>query len=387
MPAREARVISGFKEIQDFVQTHGRQPQHGNDRDIFEQLYATRLDRLRALPEYHDMLAAFDSQGLLAGVANRPAIDAEVDLEGLADALAEMRPADDITVLRNVRTSAEKRTAEEIGTREPCVDFEQFQTLFDQVRREIKEGVRESLIVHALDEIKLEEIQQGQFFIVGGQLAYIAAVGEKLRTQYERSDSRLRVIFDNGTESDVLQRSFQRSLYRDQSARMVTNLSVGPLFSGALSENDRESGTIYVVRSKSELPLVAAHRDVLHKIGVTGQSKVEARFANAKNDPTFLLADVERVATYNLFNIDRVKLENIIHRVFEAARLDITITDRFGKPVVPREWFLAPLFIIDQVVERIMDGSIVRYTYDPKTVELVEADGATKQTKSRRKKG
>ncbi|HEY4158094.1 MAG TPA: GIY-YIG nuclease family protein, partial [Polyangiaceae bacterium] len=107
----------------------------------------------------------------------------------------------------------------------------------------------------------------------------------------------------------------------------------------------------------SDLPLVAAHRDVLHKIGVTGQKKLAARFADAKNDPTFLLADVVVVATYDLYNINRVKLENLIHRVFEPARLDIEIKDRFGKPVVPREWFLVPAFVVNEAVERIKDGT------------------------------
>lgn len=164
----------------------------------------------------------------------------------------------------------------------------------------------------------------------------------------------------------------QRALYRDESARLVTNPSTGPLFSGEVSDDDLESGTIYVVRSQSDLPIVAAHRDVLHKIGVTGAKNVAARFSSAKNDATFLLADVELVATYNLFNVNRVKLENIIHRVFDPARLDITINDRFGKPVVPREWFLVPLFIVNEAVERIMNGSITKYVYDPQAVALVE---------------
>ncbi len=182
----------------------------------------------------------------------------------------------------------------------------------------------------------------------------------------------MRVIYDNGTESDVLQRSFQRALYRDEAARLITNPSAGPLFGNEAADDDQQSGTIYVVRSKSDLPLVAAHRDVLHKIGVTGQEKVAKRFADAKNDATFLLADVEVVATYDLYNINRVKLENLIHRVFDPARLDIEIKDRCGKPVVPREWFLVPVFVVDEAVERIRDGSITGYVYDPKAARLVK---------------
>ncbi len=104
-------------------------------------------------------------------------------------------------------------------------------------------------------------------------------------------------------------------------------------------------------------------------VGGTGSS-VERRIANAKLDPTFLMADVEIVKTYELYNINRVKLENLLHRVFERARLEIEIKDRFGHTVVPREWFLVPLFAIDEAVERTRDGSIKGVSYDPETASL-----------------
>ena len=234
----------------------------------------------------------------------------------------------------------------------------------------MKSGVRQTLPFKSLDEIRLSEIQNGEFFIVGGQVAYIAEVGEEIRTQYERKDSRLRVIYDNGTESDVLQRSFQRALHRDTAARLITNPSAGPLFGDEPEAEDLASGTIYVLRSKSDNPVVATNRDVLHKIGVTG-GKVEARLGNAALDPTFLLADVEVVATYVLYNINRVKLENLIHRVFDPAQLDIEIKDRFGNPVKPREWFLVPLFVVNEAVDRIKDGTIKDFVYDPSAARLV----------------
>lgn len=369
-PPGEERVIAGFEEIQRFVEQHGRHPQHGEDREIFERLYAVRLDRLRALSDCYALLAPLDYQGLLAGAKSVAEPPGAIDVYKLAAELGGV--ADDITVLRHVRTSAEKRAAEEIAQRKHCADFERYAPLFERVKRELNDGVRQAHAFHTLNEIKLTEIQQGEFYIVEGQLAYVAEVGEEMRTKYERRDSRLRVIYDNGTESDVLQRSFQRALHRDETARLITNPSAGPLFSDKASDDDQESGTIYVCRSRSELPVVAAHRDVLHKIGVTGGSSVVARLSSARNDPTFLLADVEIVASYDLYNINRVKLENLIHRVFDPARLDIEIKDRFGKPVVPREWFLVPLFVVNEAVERIMDGSITQYVYDPQAVRLVK---------------
>jgi hypothetical protein len=143
------------------------------------------------------------------------------------------------------------------------------------------------------------------------------------------------------------------------------------LFADRAADDDLASGTIYVLRSMSEHPLVASNRDVLHKIGVTG-GKVETRIANASLDPTFLMAEVEVIASYQLYNINRVKLENIIHRVFDPAQLDIEIKDRFGNPVRPREWFLVPLFVVNEAIGRIKDGTITQYVYDPTAASLVK---------------
>lgn len=369
---REERIIAGFEDILRFQQTHGRAPQHGDDRDIFERLYAVRLDQLRKLPEAHALLAGLDTPGLLSGAAATRGEADDLDEDallaelGIGDASADH---DDITVLRHVRSSVEKRAAEEIANRTSCVDFDQFQPLFEQVKRELESGIRQtrSFKVKALDEI-----QKGTFFIVGGQIAYVAEVGEEFATQFNehRHDSRLRVIYDNGTESNVLQRSLQRALHRDEMARLLSDPSPGPLFGQGQEEGDVESGTIYVLRSRSMHPFIAEHRELIHKIGVTG-GEVETRIAGADKDATYLLADVEIVATYKLHNLNRIRLENIFHRLFGAAQIDLTIEDRFGNPVKPREWFLVPLQVIDEAVRRIRDGSITDVLYDPKTARLV----------------
>ena len=140
---------------------------------------------------------------------------------------------------------------------------------------------------------------------------------------------------------------------------------------GEAGEDDIESGTIYVLRSLSSHPFVAEHRELIHKIGVTG-GKVETRIANAAVDSTYLLAEVEVVTTYKLAGINRTKMENIFHRIFAPAQLDLTIQDRFGNPVRPREWFLVPLHVIDEAVQRIRDGSIANVVYDPMSARLTE---------------
>ena len=202
-------------------------------------------------------------------------------------------------------------------------------------------------------------------------MVYVAESGEAFRTPNGETDARLRVIYSNGTESNLLLRSLQRALYKDNAGRRLTNPDPGPLFSEIWDNDDIASGTIYVLRSLSSHPFVAEHRALIHKIGVTGGT-VEARIANAAHDATYLLADVEVVVTYKLAEINRTKLESIFHRIFAPAQLDLTIQDRFGHPVRPREWFLIPLHVIDEAVQRIRDGSITDVVYDPMTARLVE---------------
>lgn len=376
---REERIIAGFEEIQRFVDQHGHAPRHGESRDIFERIYATRLDRLRAQADCRALLESLDHQGLLAGGgAQAEAPVEDMDTDALLAELEGAMGASEISDLRHVRTSAEKRAAEEIANREKCEDFDTFKPIIEQAKRELKDGIRATRVIDN-SENSLAEIKSGAFFIVGGQFAYVAGESEAFTTEYERIDRRVRVIYDNATEATVLSRSFQKSLYRDSSARRVSDPEAGPLFvreesspfKGEREEDDLASGTIYVLRSKSDHPLVAANRDVLHKIGVTG-GDVARRIANARLDATFLLADVEIVATYTLYNINRTKLENLIHRIFDPARLNIEIKDRFGNPVTPREWFLVPRFVVDDAVERIKDGTIGNYVYDINRASLVE---------------
>jgi len=365
---REERIIAGFEDLLRFYQAHGRTPLHGEDRDIFERLYAVRLDQLRKLPEAQTLLTELDGPNLLSS-----ALVVSVDVDDLDEdaLLAELgiggasSDQDDITVLRHVRSSTEKRAAEEIADRAPCADFEKFQPLFELAERDLKSGVRKTLRFG-----RDTSVETGNYFIVGGQLAYVAEIGETIKAPNGESDARLRVIYANGTESNLLRRSLQRALYKDDTGRRLTDPDMGPLFGDAPEPDDIESGTIYVLRSLSSHPFVAEHRELIHKIGVTG-GKVETRIAGAEKDATYMLAGVEVVAAYTLHNLNRTRLENIFHRLFGAAQLDLTIEDRFGNPVKPREWFLVPLHVIDEAVERIRNGSITEVTYDPGIARLV----------------
>ena len=365
--SREERIIAGFEEIERFVEAHGRLPQHGEDNDIFERIYAVRLDKIRSTLECKALLTGFDKSGLLStspSFSEKP-LD-ELDDDALLAELGVSHQAEsDITKLTHVKSRAEKKAAEEMGRRSLCNDFENFKPLFEQIQAELKAGMRKTLRFKEDASINKDE-----YFIVGGQIAYIAEVGELTQDTYSKWDARLRIIFDNGTESNILLRSLQKALYKDESGRRITDPNAGPLFDDIIEDEDIESGTIYILRSKSEHPDIKPYANLLHKIGVTG-SNVATRISNAKLDPTFLMADVEIIATYELYNINRVKLENLLHRFFDAARLNILISDRFGNPINPREWFLVPLFIVDEVVEKVINGTLSHYEYDVNAVKLL----------------
>lgn len=366
---REERIIAGFEDIQRFVEQHGRAPQHGEDCDIFERIYAVRLDRMRSLEECRNLLEPLDRQGLLGNVGHAAATpDGEVDDDELLAELKGTGGSSDITELKHVRPHTEIRAAEEIANRERCPDFDRFEPLFKQVANDIKGGVRQTRAFG-----RDASVAAGNFFILGGQTVYVAEMGDIFRTPNGEPDARLRVIYANGTESNLLLRSLQRALYKDETGRRLTEPDAGPLFSGVREDSDVESGTIYVLRSQSDLPFIVEHRELIHKIGVTGGA-VETRIANAVHDATYLLAEVDVIATYKLVGINRTKLENLLHRVFARAQLDLIIKDRFGHPIKPREWFLVPLPAIDEAVTRIRDGSIKGMVYDPESARLIQAD-------------
>lgn len=367
---REERIIAGFEDILRFHQTHGRAPLHGEGNDIFERLYAVRLDQLRKLPEALALLVDLDGPGLLTkSTADQVDVDALDEDELLAELGVEIEKTDqnDITVLRNVRSYVEIKAAEDIANRKPCGDFETFKSLFEEAKTGLKVGswVAPPFVTNA-------SIESGDFFIIGGQVAYVAEMNEGEKTKDGRDNPRLRVIFDNRTESDLLLRSLSRSLYPDGDisvGRRLIRKDDGPLFGDSPEPDDIASGTIYVLRSLSTHPYVTEHRELIHKIGVTG-GRVETRIAGAEKDATYLLAEVEIIATYKLHNLNRTKLENIFHRLFGAVQIDLTIEDRFGTAVKPREWFLVPLHVIDEAVQRIRDGSIADVIYDPESARL-----------------
>lgn len=368
---QEERIIAGFEEIQNFVEKHGRLPEHGEDKDIFERLYAVRLDQIIKLKDHKILLGDLDYQNILSGNYDDTINTAEdlTDEELLAKLGVNDDGEDSITKLKYVKTRSEKRAVDEMANKKVCEDFEQFKPLFDKVKKEIDIGYRNTIRFRKDAGFTKTSLSEEQFVIVGGQMAYIANIGEPIKAPNGEDDARLRVIYSNGTESNILLRSLIRAMYKDETSRFVSEPNLGPLFSGENSDDDLESGTIYVLRSLSNHHLIIENRNVIHKIGVTGQ-EVKKRISNAKNDPTYLMADVDIIATYKLANINRMKLEKVIQKFFGNANLEIEVKDRFGKLVKVKEWFLVPMFIIDEMVDRIKDGTIGDYYYDTASAEL-----------------
>jgi hypothetical protein len=246
---RQERVLAGFEDIVNFVKGHGRPPQHGGERNIFERLYAVRLDRLREQAEFHALLAPHDEFGLLSSKDADKPHEPQSDDELLAELGVDIAAPDSLTVLKHVKSRAEIQSAEEIAARTPCKDFKTFKPLFDQVQKDIETGVRKTRPFEANQEGA--EIKPGEFFILGGQKPYVAEVGAEFLTEQGRKNARMRVIFDNGTEIRGLLRSFQRALYKDEAGRWVTSPSAGPLFDQSDAVEGDDTGTIYVLRSKS----------------------------------------------------------------------------------------------------------------------------------------
>ena len=227
--------------------------------------------------------------------------------------------------------------------------------MFEHVQAELNNGSRQTSHIDGI-----AEIQEGQLFIVGGLIAYVANVGDKYEHRKGHHNARLRVIFSNGTESDLLLRSFGASLYKDKTARAITGGTDGPLFRDSKAGR---TGLIYVLKSKSDLQQIAKHRNYLHKIGTTSTS-IKRRIGDPSKQSTYLLADVEIAAEFTLYGYDPKKVERVLHLFFKSVQADIQVPDRFGSSARPREWYFVPLSEITKAVELLQAGDLSNYYYD-----------------------
>jgi len=365
--SREEYVISGFEEIQVFFEKFKRIPENNAEKDIFERILAVRLNQIKINEEILNILKPLDNQGLINKVSLKDNfIDENLDDEHLLKELEINSEENNIFNLKFVRSSKDRKIAELFANREKCENFEDFKHCFDSLQTDLKKGLRKTSLIKQRPQIK-----KGMFFILNGLKTFVADVGDEFMQDYGISDARLYLVFDNGTESRMLLRSFQKALSLDEGARIIFNNDFGPLFSSHKEKDDQLTGTIYVLRSKSNNPFIEENRNLIHKIGFTTNT-IQKRIVNAKLDPTFLMADVETVASYKLYNLKGSKFESLIQKIFSNAKLKIKINDRFGNAVSPEEWFLVPLDVIKDAIQKIIEGTITKYIYDPSLAKMVE---------------
>lgn len=356
----EDRLKRGFLEITEFRRTHDRLPS-STTRDIAERKLGARLDGILANDEKIAALKPLDEFGLLDTPEAPASLDDllggdDLDLLGDESGLLDVS---DLPVRRQVYD------AEGAARRQKAQDFEQFEPLFKHKHAELREGSSKLLPYPGMTHIV-----PGTFFVLNGVMLFIAEVGEteyKKTTVRENKRERLRCIFENGTESSMYRQSLAIRL-SDDDGQMVTQAEMPEIL-----DDDRVSGYIYVLRSRSEDFEIAAMKD-LHKIGFT-RGSVDVRIKNAEKLPTYLMAPVEVVASYRTYNLKISALENLLHRVFADVRLNLTQIDRQGRGYDPSEWFVVPRDVIDHAIDLIISGDIVRYVYDAQARRLVEQAG------------
>lgn len=345
------RLIIKFSEITSFVEENGREPE-ANPVKMSEMTLALRLKAMREDDRQRELLKEHDRLDLLREPAPPENIE-EVMASDDFDLLNADGP--DIHDLTHV---PEKVTTmpDEVSQRKPAENFEQFEPLLTQCQADLRSGDR-SLLPFKNEQ----QIQAGRFYVLKGVLLYVADVGERSR-ETGRTNARLRVIFENGTESDMLLRSLAAELYKD--GRRVTESSQDDVKRIELMA-DTPMASVYVLRSLTDDPQLAPFTD-LHKIGSTCQ-EVESRISGASKDATFLGAPVEIVATYKVPEGTEATFERILHKVFANSRLDIWFEQdgRLGESAT--EWFDVPLGAIDDAISMVEAETITRYAWNRDT--------------------
>jgi hypothetical protein len=348
--SEDERLAESFYEIADFYLQHSREPE--NDlANVQEYKIATRLEYLRSQPDKVKALADLDEFGLLAPVKTPGSIEDILKDDDLN--LLEQDNTDSIFNLRNVPQSIEM--PDYVAQRKPCATFKEFEPLFEQCHADLKSGKRQlTSFSHE------QQIHKGHFFVLRGVLTYVAQVGEKMVTSGKKN-ARLHCIFENGTESDMLLRSLACELYKDGWRVSEHDSRLMDAFNNITGE-DNQTGTIYVLKSLSANPEIAGIQE-LYKIGFCTGS-VEERIKNAEDDPTYLMAPVHIMETFQCFNLNPQKLELLMHQFFGKVCLEVDVFDKAGKRYTPREWFIAPLAVVEEAIEMIISGTIIGFEYD-----------------------
>jgi len=342
------RLVASFQEINEFVRKNSRLPD-ANPKDVMEFRLYSRLKGFNEDPQKILALTPYDELTILKPTKPIESIEdvfSDDDLGLLGD------DAESIFTLKHVPKFIEK--PDYVAQRKPCSDFDQFEALFKACQTDLASGKR-TLSTFSGEQ----QIFKGQFFVLKGILLYIADEGEREITG-GKVNARLRCIFENGTESDMLLRSLAASLYKDGRRVSVHDEHLLDTLQG-ITEEDQETGYIYILRSLSKNSEIASIQN-LYKIGFSKQP-IESRIKYAEEEPTFLMAPVKLIKSFRCYNLNPQKLELLLHTFFGESCLNIDIYDADGKRYVPREWFVAPLEVIEQAIQLLINGEIIHYKY------------------------
>ncbi len=369
----DQRLIDSFEELNAFFDKNGREP---NMSSMSEYSLMARLKNIRENEEHKISLKPYDKHNLLGDV-QLPKTSIEDILND--DTLGVLDVDSDLSIFeyRHIPKEDERAEADFVAKRKPLkeAEFQPYEKIFQKVHRELKDGKRKLLPFKNVEQ----HLREKQFYLLGGVLLYLEKVdygrdnAELKDSTKSRKDGRTRIIFENGTVSNMLYRSLSKSLYND--GKMVSGTyddynSELYINSGMVNENDIQTGWIYILKSKSTHPEIIGIND-LYKIGFSSMP-IDDRIKNAKNEATYLFSDVQKVTAFKIYNRNADKLEQLLHRFFASACLDIDLYNDKGQRATPREWFVVPLEVIHEAIELIMDEKIVGYQYDSKSKIIKE---------------
>lgn len=376
-PKADEILISKFEEVTKFVEENGLEPSDKGNGPIEFTLFSRLLD-IRSNPQKVQQLLPFDRCGLLAGYGGIPKEEEEEEVQiqesepkknesksklGLSDRFNLLQSkGNSIFELKNVKSFQEKVTTmpKEVAKRKKCKDFDKFEPIFKKCQEEIENGDRQVVVFR-----NEHDVSEGAFFIYNGITCYVAEIG-KVEIKNNRKNARLRLIFENGFESNMYKRSLTAELYKGGRRILPPRISEGQQ---ELSEEET-TGFIYILRSKSEKPEIKAIPD-LYKIGFSTTS-VEQRIKNALNESTYLMDAVSIIATYRVGGIKPVYFENLIRRLFGHVQVEIEVIDDKGNKKKPKEWFSVPYDVIDDAISLLQTGEIVDYVYDASLKRLIK---------------
>lgn len=356
----DERFVQSFLEINEFYSTHHRAPEESTD--IKERQLWMRLNHIKNDYEKCLNLKEYDMFGLLDDVKEIETIDDILDSDPLGILSTDVDDEPDIFTHNFTKTMSEREQTDFVARRKQCKDFNEFKLMFQKIHKELSEDHRKLL------KFNEKQLEPGAYFVHQGTLLYLESTSDLIKDKYGKFDGRTRVIFENGTESNMKFRSLGKILL-DNGKAVSAMVNKG---TNVVNDDDNATGYIYILKSLSDNPEIRA-LDNLYKIGFTSNTVAE-RTKKAKSDPTYLMADVESVAEFKTFNVNPQKLEDLIHTFFIRVKLDIKVKDDKGNIKSPKEWYIVPLDIIKQVIELIISGEIINYRYDDLNQRLVKTD-------------